>query len=171
MKLHASLISVIAFALLTNAAFAGEPIDGAFGYKLGDKYAGSVSEINAGADGKFRSGDFKPDSPVAPFTYYTVTLTPESRVIYEVFVKGEFPTKEAAIDFLQAMQSKYGSFAVSPGSSFSYASYVHTTGDREVRISVIKGTLVMVAYRDNQLIGIAKMEGLTGKVATRGAGF
>jgi hypothetical protein len=163
-----ALIAAFVGAMIVRSIVAAEPIDGAFGMRLGDKFAGPLSEIKSSAEGKYRLGEFSPASPMPHFTHYSVSVTPESRVIYEIFIKGAFATEAEVLSFLGVMQAKYGGFSVKPAPPDPVVTFVTASGSKQISIFVLAGHNVMVAYRDLVIMGVAKMEGESG---TEGQGF
>ena len=147
-----------------------QTIEGAFGQKLGDKVEAGLSPIQKqGPVAPYCYAEFKPEAPYPHLTYYSVSVTPQSHLVFDVSALGDFPSQAAVNEFMKILETKYGNFKYD-GDRTVATTGTRQVGGREIKIIIYK-LCVIVIYRDNALVAVAKIEGATGKSADGGKGL
>jgi hypothetical protein len=153
--------AVLVLLLLVASASAQQPIEGAFGKKLGEKITTGIQDKG---EGKYIV--FSPDAPFPSLNFYSASLTPISNVIYSIVATGPSLSDGALAEILRTLESKYGKFTLQgTGSDGVSKHWGRDVGERTVGF-VITGTRdVYIIYRDRSLEAAAKIEASTGKAA------
>lgn len=154
------------FGLGVKAAFASEPIEGAFGQKFGD-----VFDIEkAISKGALTSGtpmyEFKPDKGFRSFSRYFVLVTPATHKIYSIWGLGKVPNKETGAQeqslVMQLLSEKYGDIdKADPMDAFNNIKHI-TKGSRYVltKIDGVMDFSIEIRYVDQELEKLAEKERL-----------
>ena len=82
-------ITAFIFASLFSSSVLSEEIKGAFGLKLGDVFEEDLYEIGNTEGGKIIYS-FQPTNPHMSFLYFGVLLTPDTKIIYEIWAWNKY---------------------------------------------------------------------------------
>ncbi len=85
--------TLLILLISTGLSWAAEPVTGAFGIQLGQKFDPSRADRDVGPNGvmMFR---FEPQAPYPKLTHYYVMITPKSRLVYGIVARGEIEDEE-----------------------------------------------------------------------------
>jgi len=135
-----------------SAAFAASPIKDAFGYSLGDAYAGDLSALSVNDDG-FYEVEFVPAQGPRDFDVYLLSVAPAEGRIAQIVAAKTFAMRGDAETFLFArekeLETAHGPSRIEEGAM------VIEDGARSVALSMDEeedgAFVVAMVYQDDDL--------------------
>ncbi|QJT08477.1 hypothetical protein [Oceanidesulfovibrio marinus] len=162
MRLRMLVAAAAAAALLLLAGAAAaqpigtEPIDGAFGFTLGDVYVpDSATDMTQDKGGLVRV-EVEARIHTGFFRYHALWLEPDTQRIVQITATAPYPTRESAEEalasLLDVLRKKYGHGV--------FEDLVHTfhNKERSIHVSVsVQGSIYVlaIAYQDDALVNEA----------------
>jgi hypothetical protein len=160
------ILATFTLIVIASAAFAVEPIEGAFGIKLGDAFDPAKAISRASMTDGTPMYQFRPEKPFRSFSKYYVLVTPSTHKVYCIWGIGrventETGKKEQAI-VMQAIEEKYGPQDNAGLMDGFYDSQHITQGSKMVmtKITGFMDTTIEIRYYDNELEKVAEQERL-----------
>lgn len=169
--LRVSFLALLAFLAVPLGVGAVEPIEEAFGLKIGGEFVPAEGPDAFTTLNGIRAYYFAPESPSPFFTLYLVQITPITQLVHTVIAIGPGPDLPTCLrhraDLMPALTERYGkSFNFEPpaGPAYEKDYEIILQADQKRGVGVTCGgnadVILQIIYVDDVLSDLAELERL-----------